>query len=195
MKDKFSVSAGKVSINREHRTGCQCKECCKRGYELEHSIVILLSTTDRQWLEDRRKYKVTCKDRVTPHLKSRLHELELIFKAYQNGEEGTIRDEKNNDELPPFNEYGLCFDCVAPGSFITQRRGYFRNQLSTGGPGDEFRFYADEQLNTTKIEYWFLDWFDGAKIILHGKDLALLNEIWEFFKEVESVQAELDKAS
>ncbi len=137
--------------------------------------------------------QATCKERVTPHLKSRLHELDLIFKAYQNGEEDTIKEADGN-ELPPFFEYGLCFDYVTPGTFNHQRRGYFRYQLSTGGPGDEFRFYTDERLAPVRIEYWFLDWFDGAHIILHGKDLTLLTEIWEFFKEIGSVQIELDKA-
>lgn len=30
----------------------------------------------------------TCKDRVKPHLKARIHDLELLLRAYQNGQEG-----------------------------------------------------------------------------------------------------------
>lgn len=132
--------------------------------------------------------QATCKDRVAKHLRGRVKDIRKLWEMYQ-------RDpELSDEELGVFNEYGLCFDYVAPGTFRDQKRGYFRYQLSTGGPGDEFRFYCDENLRPARIEYWFLDWYDGAKIILHGKDEALLSEIFADFKEMGSVQAELDKA-
>jgi hypothetical protein len=135
----------------------------------------------------------TCKDRVKPHLKGRVHDLELLFRAYQQGQEESVVD-KNGDELGVFNEYGLCFDYVAPGTFSNQKRGYFRYQLSWGGPSDEFRFFTDENMNPTRIEYWFLDWSDGAKIVLNNGDESLLREIWEDFKECGTVQGAFDQA-
>jgi hypothetical protein len=137
--------------------------------------------------------ELTCQDRVKTHLKSRISDLGLLFRSWQDGEEGTVKD-TDGQEIGNFNEYGLCFDYVAPGTFNNQKRGYFRYQLSTGGPGDEFRFYTDENLNPTRIEYWFLDWFDGAKINLKGKDKALMLEIWESFKECEVVDSAFKKA-
>ena len=119
----------------------------------------------------------TCKERIRANLKGRITDLDKLFTLWQNG------DEEGAPELGTFNEYGLCLDYVAPGTFEKQRRGYLRYQLSWGGPSDEFRFYLDENLNTTRIEYWFMDWFDGAKIILKGHSLNLLEDIYQNFKE------------
>ena len=44
------------------------------------------------------------------------------------------------------------------------------------------------------IKFWFLDWFDGHGRKLQGKDEELLLEIWDFFSEVGTTQAEYDKA-
>ena len=65
-----------------------------------------------------------------------------------------------------FHEYGLDFSYVEPNTFKEQTRGYWRFQLSWGGPSDEIRFYVREQDNgpteLEKAEYWYMDWFDGA---------------------------------
>lgn len=132
--------------------------------------------------------KTTCKDKVREQLKGRIDDLRKLWEADQEGNEEGIED------LGTFNEYGLGFDYVAPGTFEGQRRGYFCYQLSWGGPSDEFRFFCDERLKPTRIEYWFLDWFDGAKIILKGKDLALLTEIWGFFEEIGAAGSEMERA-
>jgi hypothetical protein len=103
---------------------------------------------------------------------------------------GTIGDEDGYvKDLGNLHEYGLCFDYVAPGTFGEgQKEPYWRYQLSWGGPSSEFRIYG----NTTgeysasiyRIEYWFLDWFDGASITLHGEELAFMEElILSFFGE------------
>jgi len=76
--------------------------------------------------------------------------------------------ESGNDELPPFNEYGLCFDYVEPGTFRDQSVGYHRYQLSTGGPGEEVRFYADGT-----IEFVYLDWFCGVGFDVTSKPWAM----------------------
>ncbi len=126
----------------------------------------------------------TCKDRVREHLKGRVDDLDKLWKLYQNG------DEDGDPDLGRFDEYGLYFGYVRPGTFSGQKRGYWQYQLSTGGPGDEFRFYCDENLNPTRIEYWFLDWFGGAKITLRpgSREDNLLREIWEDFKECGAVK-------
>ena len=76
------------------------------------------------------------------------------------------------------SEYGLCFDKVEPNTFQDQKLGYWRWQLSWGGPSDEFRIFVDEDKNIYKIEYWFLDWGDGASIIV--KD-SLIYHIIEYY--------------
>jgi len=74
---------------------------------------------------------------------SRIRTIRRLWKAYQYGQEDT--DEGN------IYEYGLSFDYVGPGTFNGQRRGYWRYQLSWGGPSDEFRFYCDERRQPVRI--------------------------------------------
>jgi len=132
----------------------------------------------------------SCKKRIKHEYKGRIEDLRKLFYAYQKGEE-----DKYSDELGTFLEYGLCFDYVAPNTFRDQPEGYFRYQLSWGGPQDEFRFYAHpDDTFPGLIEYWFLDWFDGAKLEVIGKDYLLLSEIWQFFQEIGTVAAEYEKA-
>tara|TARA_R100000353_G_scaffold119912_1_gene85408 strand:+ start:4118 stop:4594 length:477 start_codon:yes stop_codon:yes gene_type:complete len=70
------------------------------------------------------------------------------------------------------NEAGLCFDYVEAGTFKDQRAGYYRWQLSYGGPSEEFRLYENGDL-----EYWFLDWFDGACVtVTDDVFVDLMNE-------------------
>jgi len=59
---------------------------------------------------------------------------------------------------------GLCFDYVDPHTWDDQPEGYWRWQFSWGGPGDELRGYVNENKELHRLEYWFLDWFDGAKL-------------------------------
>ena len=121
----------------------------------------------------------TCKQRVRAHYTDRMTDLRELLHAAQNqgepcrvckgtGEVGKYACEYceggTYPEDTPLNEYGLCVDYVAPGTFKRQTRGYLRYQLSTGGPGDEFRYFLDERRKPVRIEYWFLDWFDGAKV-------------------------------
>ncbi len=130
----------------------------------------------------------TCKDRVQKRLKGRIEDIEKLWQLY-------CKDPESYDaELGNFSEYGLCLEYVAPGTFGGQRRGYIRYQLSWGGPSDEFRFYLDENLETTRIEYWFMDWFDGAKIILKGRTQTLLEEIYRNFKECGAIEAKIQEA-
>jgi len=119
----------------------------------------------------------TCKDRIREHYRGRVSDLRKLFALWQSG------NESGDPEIGTFNEYGLSFDYVAPGTF-QNRRGYWRYQLSCGGPADEFRFYCDENRKPVRIEYWFLDWWDGARITLRtGRDFALLCDIFADFDE------------
>lgn len=131
--------------------------------------------------------QLTCEQRVSKELKERLANLRQLWEAEKQGIEEV-------EDLGSFNEYGLGFDYVAPETFNDQEEAYFRYQLSWGGPGDEFRFFINPDFSVHRIEYWFLDWGDGASLRLDGDDYNLLDEIFDFFEEVGSVQAEFDKA-
>jgi len=129
-----------------------------------------------------------CKDRVQKHLKSRIEDLETLFHLYQEG------NEEGHPELGTFHEYGLCFDYVPAKTFTDQEEGFFRYQISYGGPQEEFRFITDNPNNSQPtIEFWLLDWFDGAKIELTGEEYNFMLEIWEFFQEIGSTESEFEK--
>ena len=130
------------------------------------------------------KTQDTCDARIAAHMHSRIDDVRRLWAAYQSG------DEEGVEDLGTFHEYGLCFDYVpADGG-----EGYFRYQLSCGGPQEEFRFFTGPELMPYKIQFWFLDWFDGASRNLQGEDKALMQEIFDFFSECGTVQHVLAEA-
>ena len=52
--------------------------------------------------------------------------------------------------------------------------------MSWGGPSDEFRIYTDYHKNINYIEYWYMDWFDGASIRVNDD---VIYHICEMFLE------------
>ena len=73
----------------------------------------------------------------------------------------TRREDIKNPEFE-----GLAFDYVEPHTFTDQLEGYWRWQFSWGGPSDELRAFVNEHKEIHRLEYWFMDWMDGAKIDL-----------------------------
>ena len=61
---------------------------------------------------------------------------------------------------------GLSFDYVPPHTFEKQPEGYWRWQFSWGGPSDELRAYVNEHREIHRLEYWYMDWFDGAHVLV-----------------------------
>ncbi len=82
-------------------------------------------------------------------------------------------ENQETDELGSLNEYGLFLDYIEPKTWPNQIKGYWRWQLSWGGPSEEFRLYD----GSTRIEFWFLDWFDGAYAIVPDKDTDMIKSI------------------
>lgn len=120
----------------------------------------------------------TCESRINEHLADRLSDLRRLWTAWC---EGTATEDGMS-----LAEYGLCFDYVAAETFTDQREAYFRYQLSWGGPSDEFRFFVNPDLSCHRIEYWFLDWFDGAHCVLFGEHEELLLAIWHWFRDLDA---------
>ena len=130
-----------------------------------------------------------CRARWAGEKRDRMSDLRKLWRAHQQDSEAEVAD------IGKLYEYGLGFDYVAPGTFNGQRRGYWRWQLSWGGPSDEFRFYADgPECDPHRIEYVFLDWFDGHARKLRGHDESLLCDLWHWFADMGSTQVEYDKA-
>jgi hypothetical protein len=130
----------------------------------------------------------SCKQRVRAEYRHEIAKVRRLWGSYK------IDPETYTDD-GIWTEYGLSFDYVAPGTFEGQKRGYFRYQISWGGPSDEFRFFVDEQLHITSVQYWFMDWFDGAKVIVNGKDRELLEEIWQEWLGCELPQSKMKEAT
>ena len=122
----------------------------------------------------------TCEDNVEESLKWRLEDLDKLLNGAAHQTLGRLED------------YALCFDYVAPDTFKDQEEGYFRYQISWGGPSDEFRFYFDPQTYIFRFEYWFMDWFDGAH-----RDCttdATVIRLWFWLAQTSLVEAALHAA-
>lgn len=131
----------------------------------------------------------TCKERWNSHKESRCKDLRILLDASNNGEEDV-------DDLGNIWEYGLCFDYVPPGTFKDQDEGYWRYQISWGGPSEEFRFYSSgPHYKPYRITFVFLDWFDGHESTLYDGDKELLLDIWDLFNEIGSTEKTYEDAT
>ena len=138
--------------------------------------------------------QATCAERWHGEKDSTFEDLRKLWDAYCNGEEDV-------EDLGNLFEYGLSFSYVTPGTFgEEQEDGYFRYQLSWGGPSDEIRYYAnpddceEQHVTPYRVTYVFLDWFDGEEQSLHGDDHTLALNLFEWFQEGGSVAAEFNSA-
>ncbi len=115
----------------------------------------------------------TCAERWSAHLEGRLADLRTLWDAYCDGEE-------EHEELGSIYDYGLSFDYVEANTFNDQPLGYYRYQLSWGGPSDEFRLYPWDH---ERITYVFMDWFDGEERDIPGprENLWLLRDLFGWF--------------
>jgi len=116
----------------------------------------------------------TCFDRIDEALENRASDFETYMNSSDAYEEGC-----ENAGIGPFYEYGLCFDVVTSSDDDHEELPveYCRFVMSTGGPGDEIRFFP-----SGRIEYWFLDWFDGACRDVTSEDWA--QWLWDTFDDL-----------
>ena len=119
--------------------------------------------------------KTTCADRVLDHWHSRRDDLQEFCNA---GPEADYMNPEGYD----LYEYALSFDYVEQ---VGKSPGYWRYQMSTGGPQEEIRYYTGKDVpsdgylgDMTCVEFWLLDWYDGAEVELVGDDLELA--LWVF---------------
>jgi len=110
-----------------------------------------------------------------------------FFEEYQDATEGQrialeVIDKNRGDY---FHEYDDLFDYVNQTALSWdyvegegREAGYYRFQLSWGGPSDEFRIYVDQDKEIDMIEYWYMDWFDGAKESV--TDAYIIPDLWDY---------------
>ena len=88
------------------------------------------------------------------------------------------KDRQKDQKNPEFDWLG--FNYVEPGTWPDQLEGYYRWQFSWGGPSDELRAYVNEHKEIHRLEYWFMDWMDGAKLELQkGPEWGLMQDYIE----------------
>ena len=137
----------------------------------------------------------SCADKVQENFNDREKDFvqaKEFYNKYEDATEGekialeVFNEDAHLDGYEDFydyiNNYVLAFDYVERGTFTDQERGYFRFQLSWGGPSDEFRIYVDYDKQITHIDYWFLDWGDGASVRIPEDSIAY--EVCEQFTEL-----------
>jgi hypothetical protein len=131
----------------------------------------------------------TCKQRWAYHKNDRMSDIRKLWKAECEGKEEGIED------LGTFYEYGLSFDYVTPMTWHDQPEGFWRYQISCGGPQEEFRFYSSgPQYSPYRITFAFLDWGDGYERQLVGKDLELMINLWDDWEDCCLIEDVYNKA-
>ena len=117
--------------------------------------------------------------------------IDLVNKKYQSRLKD-LREAYNNQNIDLstwLSEYGLNWDYVVPNTFDNQEDGYYRWQLSWGGPSYEFRIYTDNKKNIQSVQYWYLDWFDGASITVNDEEIINII-IWQLYCDLTPIEHE-----
>lgn len=109
----------------------------------------------------------TCKELVRGAFESRMEDLRKIHAG------GGSADLNGDGYMQSINEYALCLDFVQANTFPGQNQGYTRLQISWGGPSEEFRIYT----TTPRVEFWYMDWYDGASIILDDEEANIIRQL------------------
>lgn len=129
-------------------------------------------------------YQKSCRGRLRLSLAERITDLKRL-----------IEIEKQGVYEKALSEYAESFEYVPAQTFPVQRQGYFKYALQLGHPQDEFHFYTDEAFNVKKIEYWYMDWFDGAKVTLNGRKKDVMLQVWQWMRDISAVDGEYHRAN
>ena len=131
-----------------------------------------------------------CVDLVHDKYKDRAEQFSNLLDQCTNE---TLKHENYGKWSEKFNESILAFDFVKGNTFKNQPDGYWRLQLSWGGPSDEIRYYKGDHTPAPKydqITYCYMDWFDGAEIQVHA-DIwhDIFNDFVIGFEELKEIKA------
>ena len=146
------------------------------------------------------------KIRAKEHMDSRMEELGFLYK-YSNSnswdderwdiaKDFDIDENMNPEDIEEAiytarNEYAPSWDYMPSGD---EGPGYFRYQISWGGPSEEIRMFVDYGGKLSYAEFWFLDWFVGHGIALTGEEFETAEAILSDFDEVGMVERAYEEA-
>lgn len=142
----------------------------------------------------------SCKDLIQSKFDEQLTDYITADRYFTNHYDDPETRETNRPEdvcesYESFYDYvrqtSLSWDYVDPHTFTDQVVGYWRLQLSYGGPSDEFRVFLKNDKTIGLVFYHYMDWFDGANLKVEdiGKNeviFRILNDFLElslFFTE------------
>ena len=111
---------------------------------------------------------------------------DLVQSSWESQEEDykNFKDEGDYESLYDYvNQTALSFDKVHKNSKENIDRSYYRLQISWGGPSTEFRAFLNADHDIDYIEYWYLDWFDGASI-----NLPRDSKSWEVVEDFVTIE-------
>ena len=138
----------------------------------------------------------SCKDLVYKKYVGRLVDLHAASDYFSIEKDSARAAHNSHDDLKHFDDYydyvnqlGLSFDYVPANLSTFPACGYWRWQLSYGGPSDEFRVFTDIYKNIDRVEYAYLDWFDAASHEIRDIPAALRDAL-EWFLEFSSYDQE-----
>ena len=137
------------------------------------------------------EHKLSCADIVPYAMENRLNEMQEMWDVF-------CGNEKPTDEITEesFHEYGQSFEYVDEGD---DDNNYFCYLISTGGPSEEIRFYCYKshfgQWVFSEAEFVYLDWFESASEMITGNHLHFVQELFEYFNEIGSLDEEFKKAT
>jgi len=128
-----------------------------------------------------------CADLINEKYLNRLKDYKSA-KEYFNIDKDQRLENQRHEELECYEDFFdyLCqsilgFDFVPVDTFEDQEQGYWRLQMSWGGPSDEFRIYVDDQNNIEKIFYHYMDWFDWASKLVQDN---IIHDICQMFLDI-----------
>ena len=113
----------------------------------------------------------TCSELIKEELKERIEDFKQALRSYEENNYEKIVTEDGY-------EYEDIIDWIVCNSLGVYDDNYYRAkrlELSCGGPQDYFLYFPKLDI----IEYHYLDWFDGASLVLDGEDFKVMSEIFE----------------
>ena len=113
----------------------------------------------------------TCSELIKEELKERIEDFKQALRSYEENNYEKIVTEDGY-------EYEDIIDWIVCNSLGVYDDNYYRAkrlELSCGGPQDYFLYFPKLDI----IEYHYLDWFDGASLVLDGEDFKVMSEIFK----------------
>ena len=121
-----------------------------------------------------------CKDVIKGELEDRTRDLKELWNA----------EEQATEELGDLDSYFLGIWFNQAGDY-GQREQFFKLQISTGGPGDQFLVYLNGD-----CEYTYENWFDVATLQVEDQELKeILYNLCTWTKEYENNKINTSKGT